>query len=173
MTRRRTLPTTLTGAAAVALAAVAVAGCGSSGGGNAATSNAAKTGNAPATTVGLASTGLGKVLVDAQGRTLYRFSADHGAMSACTGACVTDWPPLRRSGKPTAGTGVQAAAVTTSKRADGGAQIVYHGHPLYTFAGDHKPGDTAGQALNEFGGLWYAVTAAGAQASGGGGGNGY
>jgi predicted lipoprotein with Yx(FWY)xxD motif len=174
MTRRRTIPTTLTGAAAVALAAIAVAGCGGSGGGNnASAANAAKTGGAHATTVALASTGLGNVLVDSQGRTLYLFRADHGTTSACSGACANAWPPLRANGKPTVGAGLQASAVTTTKRSDGRPQVDYHGHPLYTYIGDQKAGDTTGQGVNAFGAPWYAVTATGAQASGGGSSNGY
>jgi predicted lipoprotein with Yx(FWY)xxD motif len=179
MTRTRSL-TTLTGAATVGLVALAVAGCGGGGSGNAtAATGPPKTASAPGTTVGLASTGLGKVLVNSQGRTLYLFAADHGSMSVCSGACATAWPPLRASGKPTVGPGLQASAVSTTKRSDGAPQVTYHGHPLYTYIGDQKPGDTTGQGINGFGGPWFALTATGAQASGSasssnsGGGNGY
>jgi hypothetical protein len=54
----------------------------------------------------------------------------------------------------------------TTKRSDGAPQVTYNGHPVYRFEGDQKPGDTAGQGLNEFGGLWYAVSPAGDQVSG-------
>lgn len=166
--------TTLTGAAAAGVvAAAAVAGCGGGGGSGAnAATLAPKTANGHAATVGLASTGLGKVLVNSRGRTLYLFRADHGTTSACTGACVAQWPPLRTSGKPAIGTGLQAAAVSTTKRTDGKPQITYHGHPLYTFVGDGKAGDTSGQGITAFGGAWFAVTASGAQASGSGSGGG-
>jgi predicted lipoprotein with Yx(FWY)xxD motif len=177
MTRRRTLSTTLTGAAAAGIVAVAIAGCG--GGSDSGSANAAvgppQTASGQTATVGLASTGLGKVLVNAQGRTLYLFRADHGTTSACTGGCVAQWPPLRAAGKPKVGTGLQASAVTTIKRSDGKSQVSYHGHPLYTFIGDKKAGDTTGQGINAFGASWFAVTGSGAQASGGSssGGNGY
>jgi predicted lipoprotein with Yx(FWY)xxD motif len=179
MTRRRTL-STLTGAAAAGIVALAVAGCGGGGGGG--TGNAAigppRTASGKTATVGLASTGLGKVLVNDQGRTLYLFRADHGTTSACTGACATQWPPLRATGKPKVGTGLQASAVATTKRSDGKPQVSYHGHPLYTFVGDKKAGDTTGQGINAFGAAWFGVTASGAQASGSasgssGGSNGY
>jgi predicted lipoprotein with Yx(FWY)xxD motif len=173
MSRRRTLTTTLTGAAAAGLVALVVAGCGGSSGSSNAATNAAKTGSAPATTLRLANTGLGNVLVDAQGRTLYLFRADHGTTSACSGACAAAWPPLRASGKPTVGSGLQASAVATTKRSDGRPQVDYHGHPLYTYVGDKKAGDTTGQGINAFGAPWYAVTASGGQASGGGSSNGY
>jgi len=166
MTRTRSL-TALAGVAAIGLVALAVAGCG--GGGSAtAASGPPKTVSGQTATVGLANTGLGNVLVNSQGRTLYLFQADHGSMSACTGACAQAWPPLRATGKPAVGRGLQASAVATSKRSDGAAQVTYHGHPLYTYTGDSKPGDTSGQGLNAFGGAWFAVTSTGAQASGSG-----
>jgi Secreted repeat of unknown function len=42
-----------------------------------------------------------------------------------------------------------------------GPQVTYHGHPLYTFAGDKKAGDTKGEGLTGFGGRWDPVSAAG------------
>jgi predicted lipoprotein with Yx(FWY)xxD motif len=39
-------------------------------------------------------------------------------------------------------------------RTDGTRQIALNGHPLYRFAGDQNPGDTAG---NGFGGIWHVV----------------
>ena len=44
--------------------------------------------------VKLHTTGLGKVLVDARGRTLYLFEADKGKRSVCYGKCAVAWPPL-------------------------------------------------------------------------------
>jgi predicted lipoprotein with Yx(FWY)xxD motif len=173
MTRNGTLTRTLTAAAAAAIAAAAVAGCGGGGDTNAATADRpARTAGGQAATLALASTGLGPVLVNAQGRTLYLFKADHGTTSACSGACAQAWPPLLASGEPKAGTGVQTAAVTTIKRSAGQRQVSYHGHPLYTYVGDQKPGDTTGQGSNGFGAGWFAVTASGAQASGSGSGSG-
>jgi predicted lipoprotein with Yx(FWY)xxD motif len=173
MTRRRTLSTTLTAAAAAGIVAVAVAGCGGGGDSGSAAIGPPRTASGQTATVGLASTGLGKVLVNDQGRTLYLFRADHGTTSACTGGCATEWPPLRAAGKPKIGTGLQASAVTTIKRSDGKSQVSYHGHPLYTYVGDQKAGDTTGQGINAFGAGWYAVTSSGAQASGGSSSNGY
>jgi hypothetical protein len=40
--------------------------------------------------------------------------------------------------------------------------VTYAGHPLYYFANDKKPGDTTGQGVNGFGGLWWVLTPAGA-----------
>ncbi len=81
--------------------------------------------------------------------------------SACTGACAVNWPPLRASGKPTFGSGVNSSLVATTTRSDGKPQVTYNGHPLYLYSGDAKAGDTNGEGVSAFGGLWYAVSPAG------------
>src|SRR6185295_19343885 len=101
MSRRSRFSIAVVAAGLIALA-IAVVGCGSSSGGNTAAAGyggstaAAETmpSSASGPSVKLASTGLGKVLVDAQGRTLYLFEADKGTKSACDGACASIWPPL-------------------------------------------------------------------------------
>ena len=159
----------LAGAAALPLVALAVAGCGgsssSSGGGSAsAATGPPKTASGQSATVGTASAGnLGTILVDSQGRTLYLFAKDSGTKSACSGACATAWPPVRDSGKPTAGTGLNASLLGTAPRSDGNPQVTYNGHPLYTFVMDQKPGDAKGQGVTAFGGSWFALTSAGSQ----------
>jgi len=176
MTRRAPI-TFLAAAAAIPLTALAV-GCGGSGGGATASTTPPKTASGQAATVGVANTSLGNVLVDSQGRTLYLFKKDTGTTSTCTGACAAAWPPLRASGKPTVGSGASASMVGTTKRSDGKPQVTYNGHPLYRFNGDKAPGDTNGQGVSAFGASWFALSAAGNQASGqtsstGGGGGGY
>jgi predicted lipoprotein with Yx(FWY)xxD motif len=71
--------------------------------------------------------------------------------------------PLRATGKPTVGGGAAASIVATSARSDGNPQVTYNGHPLHLFSGDQKPGDTNGEGVNAFGGLWYALSSAGNQ----------
>ncbi len=163
----------LAGTAGIALAALAVVGYG--GVGSAASgSSPAKGGAARAATVGVAKTGLGRILVSSSGHTLYLFKKDHGTKSACTGACAQTWPPLRSSHKPTVSGGAKASMIGTAKRRDGKPQVVYNRHPLYLFQGDAQRGDTNGEGLSAFGGRWYAVSPAGRQVlkksgSGGGG----
>jgi predicted lipoprotein with Yx(FWY)xxD motif len=159
-------PITLLGTAAVIpLAALAVAGCGSSGSSATAAATQPKTTTQPKpaapATVRVATTRLGKILVDSQGRTLYLFTKDSGTKSACSGACATAWPLLRASGKATAGSGAKASLVGTTA----GSQVTYNGHPLYSFIKDTKPGDTNGEGVTAFGGSWFAVSAAGKQVS--------
>src|SRR3954470_13892613 len=135
---------------ALPLAVLALAGCG----GNASHALPTTNNGRPAS-VGVASTGLGDVLVDRQGRTLYLFARDSATMSACTGACAVNWPPLRVCGTPLVGSGAKLSDVGTTARRDGKRQLAYNGHPLYTFVSDNKPGDTKGEGVNAFGGSWF------------------
>ena len=113
------------------------------------------------TKVALANSPLGHILVDSKGITLYDFVKDKGTTSACYGACAALWPPLTTKGKPVAGRGVRASLLGTTKRKDGKLEVTYNGHPLYYFVSDRKPGQTTGQGLNQFGGPWWVLTAAG------------
>ena len=163
---RRSVRTSL--AVVAGLVALAIAGCGGGGayGGSSSTATTPPSGGG-ASSVKLASTKLGKVLVDAQGRTLYLFEADKGPMSACDGACASVWPPLKATREPTAGSGVTASKLGTTKRSDGATEVTYNGHPLYTYAGDSAPGQTSGQGLDDYGAEWYALSASGTKVDNG------
>ena len=112
-------------------------------------------------TVGIATTPLGKIVVDARGHSLYLFEADHKGASACYGACAKAWPPVIVSGKPKAGPGARAALLGVLHRRDGKQQVTYRGHPLYRFFKDAKRGQVKGQGLDFYGGEWYVLTPAG------------
>ena len=90
--------------------------------------------------VAVAGTGLGKVLVDGRGHTLYLFAKDRHGKSSCTGQCAGFWPPLIAAGKPRAAAGAKASLLGTTKRADGRLQVTYNHHPLYTFVKDTSEG---------------------------------
>jgi predicted lipoprotein with Yx(FWY)xxD motif len=152
--------TFLSSAAVLLLVALAVAGCGGSG---SAAPPTTKDGR-PAT-FGVANEGLGKILVNTQGRTLYLFNKDSGTQSTCTGACAVNWPPFGANGTPVVGSGANASIVGTTTRSDGKPQITYKGHPLYLFVQDRKAGDTNGEGLTAFGGSWFAVSPTGNQVS--------
>ena len=113
------------------------------------------------TKVAVAKSPLGRILVDSKGITLYDFVKDRGTPSSCYGACAALWPPLTTKGKPVAGHGVRASLLGTTKRKDGKLEVTYNGHPLYYFVSDRKPGQTTGQALNQFGAPWWVLSAAG------------
>jgi predicted lipoprotein with Yx(FWY)xxD motif len=125
------------------------------------TSSASSPSASKAAFVALRQTALGKVLVEARGRTLYLFEKDKRGKSACDSACAAYWPPLVSAAKPRAGKGVRASLLGLSKRADGKRQVTYAGHPLYTFTGDARAGQTTGQGLTDFGGAWWVVAASG------------
>jgi predicted lipoprotein with Yx(FWY)xxD motif len=111
--------------------------------------------------VAVASTALGRILVDRRGRTLYLFEKDQHGRSACSGTCAGFWPPLIASGKWLATAGAKTSLLGTTRRADGRLQVTYNHHPLYTFAQDTQKGQTNGEGLDDFGAEWYAVSAAG------------
>jgi predicted lipoprotein with Yx(FWY)xxD motif len=118
-------------------------------------------GTAGGARVNVAMSHLGRILVDSKGITLYDFPPDKGTTSVCYGPCAALWPPLISHGKPVAGRGVRASLLGTTKRKDGKLQVTYGGHPLYYFVTDRKPGQTTGQAINQFGGPWWVISPAG------------
>ena len=111
--------------------------------------------------VSLAKTGIGTVLVDQRGRTLYLFEKDRNGISACNTSCLRYWPPLTSRAIPRAGKGVQQSLLRLGRTHNGVRQVTYAGHPLYAFVGDRRPGQTAGEGLDEFGGGWYVLSANG------------
>jgi predicted lipoprotein with Yx(FWY)xxD motif len=115
----------------------------------------------PDAKIGARSTSLGTILVDADGRSLYLFAKDKRTTSTCYGACASAWPPVTTDARAIAGTGVDAAKLGTTRRKDGVTEVTYGGHPLYTYAGDAKPGDTTGQDLDQFGAEWYVLAPSG------------
>jgi predicted lipoprotein with Yx(FWY)xxD motif len=106
-------------------------------------------------------TNLGRVLVDAHGKTLYMWAHDKTSKSTCNGDCAEYWPPLITHGSPMAGAGARASLLGSSRRSDGRMQVTYAGHPLYYFVQDAKAGQTKGEGLTGFGGRWDPVSAAG------------
>ena len=134
--------------------------------------------NARTATVSTTGTGLGRVITDNRGRTLYLFEKDRRGHSACSGACTVYWPPLLTTAKPVATGGAKPSLLGTIRRADGTKQVTFAGHPLYRFSGDSKRGQTNGEGLTDFGAAWDVVSATGravepTTSGSGGTGNGY
>jgi len=126
-----------------------------------AASTVARSATRTATTISLRKTGLGSVLVNAKGHTIYLFAKDKHGKSACTGSCSKFWPPVLSQGKPRVGTGLKASLVGTTKRSNGTRQVTYNRHPLYTYALDKRAGQTKGEGNSLFGAKWWAVSAKG------------
>jgi predicted lipoprotein with Yx(FWY)xxD motif len=90
--------------------------------------------------------------INAVGLTAYVFDADLASPghSVCNGACAQNWPHVA----PPAGMTLVSpfSAIT---RDDGSKQLAYAGRPLYTFIADSAEGQTNGDGLNAFGGIWH------------------
>jgi predicted lipoprotein with Yx(FWY)xxD motif len=153
-------------------ASVVLSACGSSSSSKTSTSSAE--GQPPASQTSVAGTSsaqvktavspkLGKILVDAQGMTLYHLTAEQNGKFICTSsACLQVWHPLtvQAGGTPSGSVG----SLATIKRPDGSVQVTYKGQPLYTFAQDQVAGQANGQGIKDVG-TWMAVTAGAGAAS--------
>lgn len=158
--------------AATALAAL-LAGCGGGGSSSSSPSTTATTtastashAASAASTAGVSTKslpGVGVVLVNANGRTLYVFTPDAHAKATCTGTCALSWPPAKLSGaaKPTASGQANAALLGSDPDPEGGRVVTYAGWPLYTYVADSAPGQDTGEGLETNGGLWYAIAPSG------------
>jgi predicted lipoprotein with Yx(FWY)xxD motif len=118
-----------------------------------ATSPTSPTTAAAAADVNVESSSLGQILVDAEGMTLYVFLDDTAGTSTCVDACAQTWPPLVAS-EVSVGAGLDEGSFSLIGRPDGTRQLAVGDRPLYLFAGDVEPGDTAGQGFND---VWYVV----------------
>ena len=112
--------------------------------------------SAQSVVVQVAASGLGDILTDGDGNTLYLFMPDNQSTPGCNAACAEAWPPLM--GEPAAGAGVNSSLLGTVSRQDGTTQAIYNSWPLYYFGGDPAAGDTNGQGLNE---VWFVLDPAG------------
>jgi predicted lipoprotein with Yx(FWY)xxD motif len=111
----------------------------------------------PRTSVAVAASAYGPVLVDGRGFVLYAFTRDPKGHSTCSLACARAWPPYLARGAVHAGATARGALVGTLRRRDGSRQVTYGGRPLYYYVGDRKPGQILCQNVSEFGGLWLVV----------------
>lgn len=101
--------------------------------------------------------GVGTVLVDAHGHTLYTLT-NAGRAVPCTGTCAAAWPPLALSAgaKLKGAKGTKALGMMAGTR-----QVTSGGLPLYRFAGDTKTHQASGNNLSSFGGTWHVVKVSG------------
>jgi len=152
------------------LAVLILAGCGSSSTTSSTTTSststsAAKTGTSVA---GLkvsskSVSGLGAVLVNEEGKTLYVFAPDKKSKVTCQGECASIWPPLRLGGgqKGVGSGAVSSKLLGADPDPEGGQVLTYAGWPLYTYTADTSAGSASGQGLNVNGGYWYVISPSG------------
>jgi predicted lipoprotein with Yx(FWY)xxD motif len=107
--------------------------------------------------------GLGTVLVNTKGLTLYVFMKDKRSRVTCTGSCAQFWPPLKwkSSGRPKAGGSAERKLLSSDPDPAGGKVVTYSRWPLYTYAGDSAAGQANGQGVDQSGGKWYVISAGG------------
>jgi predicted lipoprotein with Yx(FWY)xxD motif len=153
-------------AAATACSSSSSSGSAASAPSSSAPASASASASATAVTISAKSVpGVGNVLVNAQGKTLYMLTSEQGGKITCTTAngCTQVWPEtvLASGTGAKAGGGVQPALLGTVKGATGSPEVTYNHWPLYTFSGDSGPGVAHGEGLTSFGGTWYVLNAAG------------
>lgn len=148
--------------ALVACAVLIISACGSSGSDTSTssstdpTSDAGSSPTAPVDVKTADDAALGTILVDRDGFTLYTLTSGAAAVE-CTGGCLAAWPPLlleTGTAEPTGGSGVTGLAAADTPE---GEQVTHDGLPLYRFAGDPAAGDTKGEGVSSFGGVWNVV----------------
>ena len=103
--------------------------------------------------------GMGTVVTDDKGMTLYRYDMDQAtpSMSMCTGDCAKTWMPVMAQDSVQT-TGVEKSLLGSVARSDGMKQLTLGGWPLYRYMGDTKAGQMNGQGKEK---MWYAVTPSG------------
>jgi predicted lipoprotein with Yx(FWY)xxD motif len=113
---------------------------------------------------------LGQVLVDAQGRTIYRYDKDRPkpSRSACSATCLKKWTPVQFDGARNV-EGIDRGLVGSLLRADGSRQLTINGWPAYTYAGDTSVGEVNGQGVGK---LFWAIGPDGRKAKAAGSGTG-
>jgi predicted lipoprotein with Yx(FWY)xxD motif len=99
----------------------------------------------------------GPILFDGRGFVLYAFTKDTHGRSSCRGACAKAWPPYLVRSKPSAGAGIAARRLGTTRRTDGLLQATYASRPLYYYVGDRRPGQILCQNVLEYGGYWRVL----------------
>jgi predicted lipoprotein with Yx(FWY)xxD motif len=104
--------------------------------------------------------GIGAVLVNGEGRTLYVYLPEKGGKVKCVGGCASLWPrlSLARGGKPAITSAVHPALIGTVANPSGGNIITYAGWPLHTYTADSTHGSYKGQG---YGGQWYMISPSG------------
>jgi predicted lipoprotein with Yx(FWY)xxD motif len=100
--------------------------------------------------------GLGRVVTDQAGHTLYPFTQDskNPSLSMCFDDCERLWRPVMATGDVVL-TGVERDLVSTVARPDGSTQMTVGGWPVYTYTRDVAPGQANGQGVR---GTWFAVS---------------
>jgi predicted lipoprotein with Yx(FWY)xxD motif len=115
---------------------------------------------------------LGNILADPDGKTLYTLTDSSGKALACTGQCLSLWPPLKLAAGATTPSAPMGVALTVVDGPGSTKLVAAKGLPLYRFSGDSSASDAAGEGLQGFGGTWHVMKTTAAVSSGSGSGSG-
>lgn len=124
---------------------------------------AAPPGNSP---IGIRTVqGVGTVLADQMGMTLYVTDAEKDGSIKCVEDCAEFWPPLEAGADlPSSIDGI-TGKIGSVKRPDGKQQVTIDNRPLYMFADDKGAGTAKGNGFeDDFMGthfVWHAMTSNG------------
>ena len=113
---------------------------------------------------------LGTYLTGPTGHTLYTLSSEPKNGVLCIGGCLAAWPPLTSDPGGTVGApagvlvrlspaGVDQTFGTFKRPDNGMTQVSQNGQPLYYFAKDTAAGQTNGEGIKAFGGVWHIAKA--------------
>lgn len=91
-----------------------------------------------------------KLLVDADGMTLYTFDQDKPNESVCAGQCARIWPPVEAPRLA-----VSVGDFSVISRDDGLKQWAYKGQPLYSYIGDDEKGTAHGDGVAN---VWHQAS---------------
>ena len=102
--------------------------------------------------------GMGSVVTDDKGMTLYRSDMDQANPSkwTCAGACTKTWMPVMTQDSVQT-IGVKKSLLGTVHR-NGMKQLTLGGWPLYRYIGDTTAGQMNGEGKDK---MWFAVTPSG------------
>src|SRR5215475_3830169 len=163
----------VTGLSAAALAGL-LAACGSGNASTAAAGGAASGQQKDAGVIAISTrtvAGVGTVLTDQSGKTLYTAQQEARGVIKCTAGCLSFWFPVTvgQGATPRAASTITGTLGSIQRSDDRTRQLTYNGQPLYTFRLDAAPGQTHGNNFtDQFGGqsfTWHAVTAGGGAAT--------
>ncbi|HEY7417923.1 MAG TPA: hypothetical protein VH593_22265 [Ktedonobacteraceae bacterium] len=94
------------------------------------------------------------ILADARGFALYFYLPDTPTKTACTGGCALAWPPLLAHNSSAVKSTAALPGKLAVQQTANGNQVEYNQHFLYTYLGDHAPGQVTGNGVSS----WYVAT---------------
>ena len=99
------------------------------------------------------------IVINAKGRAVYTLSGDTTRHPKCTKAnhCFSFWPPVTVSSAKSLSKAAGVKGKLGTFKRNGLTQVTLGGHPLYTYAGDHKRANATGEGITAFGGTWHVV----------------